>query len=128
MGAILYDALVVTGLLLIATAGVSPLDQGNQQALRDPVFTIYLLAVWYLYLAMCWRYLGMTVGMRAWRVQIVSDNEQKVSWKSSAIRFSGSLLSAACAGLGYFWALFDKEKRCWHDQLSDTGLYRVNKK
>jgi uncharacterized RDD family membrane protein YckC len=128
IGSIFYDALIVVGLLLIAAAGASPFDQGNQQALRDPVFTLYLLTVWYLYLALCWRYLGMTVGMRAWRVQILSNDEDKVSWKSSMIRFSGSLISAACAGLGFIWSLFDPEKRCWHDRLSRTGLYRVSKK
>lgn len=128
MGAILYDSLIVTGLLLIAAAAASPFDQGNQQALRDPVFTLYLIFVWYLYLSLCWKYLGMTVGMRAWRLRIISDDQETVTWKSSAIRFAVSLLSASCAGLGFLWSLFDPEKRCWHDRLSRTGLYRVTEK
>ena len=35
-----------------------------------------------------------------------------------------SLLSAALAGTGFLWSLFDPQKRCWHDRLSRTGLYR----
>ena len=41
-------------------------------ALKDWAYTLYLLVVWFLYLAWCWRKGGMTVGMRAWRVRIRS--------------------------------------------------------
>jgi hypothetical protein len=25
--------------------------------------------------------------------------------------------------LGFVWALFDKEKKCWHDRASHTGVF-----
>lgn len=123
-----YDALIVFGVLLFAAALASPLDEGNQQALRDPVYTAYLMVAWFLYLAVCWRYLGMTVGMRAWQIRILAETGERVSWKASLIRFVVSLLSAGCAGLGFVWSLLDTDKRCWHDRISRTGLYRFRTK
>ncbi len=81
LAAIAYDTLIVTGLLLIAAAVASPFGQGDQQAFRDPLFTLYLMAVWFLYMTICWRHGGMTVGMRAWRIRILPDQGRELSWK-----------------------------------------------
>ena len=35
-----------------------------------------------------------------------------------------SVLSAACLFLGFFWSLFDSQKRAWHDRASRTVLIR----
>jgi len=125
LGAIVYDALIVTGLLLIAAAVASPLDQGNQQAFRDPLFTFYLFVVWFLYLGLCWIYGGMTVGMRAWRVVVMDDKGGKITWGASLLRFVTALLSFGSLGLGFAWSWLDPDKRCWHDMVSGTGLYHT---
>ena len=122
--AMVYDALVVIGLLLVATALASPFDQGNQQALRDPWFTLYLLGVWFAYLAVGWIRGGMTVGMRAWRIQLRREDGGPVTWQACLLRFAVSLLAAASFGLGFLWALFDPRQRTWHDIASKTRLYR----
>lgn len=122
--AMLYDALVVTGLLLLATALASPFDQGNQQALRDPWFTLYLLGVWFAYLAVGWIRGGMTIGMRAWRIQLRREDGGPVTLKTCLLRFVVSLLAAASFGLGFLWTLFDAKQRAWHDIASGTRLYR----
>ncbi|NND43744.1 MAG: RDD family protein [Xanthomonadales bacterium] len=121
---ITYDSVIVVGLLLAAAALASPLDRGNQHALRDPVFTLYLLGVWYLYLAWCWQHGGMTVGMRAWGVRLHSTDGSRPGWWTSLVRFAVALASAACVGLGFAWSLFDGQRRCWHDIASNTGLFR----
>jgi len=123
LAAMAYDAVIVTGLLLIAAAAASPLDAGNQQALRDPAFTLYLLAVWFVYLALCWMRGGMTLGMRAWNVVLLADGGRP-GWSRCAVRFAVSLLSAAALGAGFLWSLADPQRRCWHDIVSRTGLYR----
>lgn len=120
-----YDAVIVVGLLLIAAAVASPLDRGNQQALRDPIFTLYLLTVWFAYLAWCWQHGGMTMGMRAWGVRLQATGRRQLDLRTSLLRFGVSLLSAACLGLGFAWSAWDPERRCWHDRASGTGLFRV---
>ena len=118
---ILYDGVILLGLLLLAAALASPFDSGHQQALRDPGFTLYLLAVWFAYLSVCWRNGGMTIGMRAWRVRLQAG-PGRPGWGQCVLRFLVSLISAACAGFGFLWMLWDRDKRSWHDMASKTRL------
>jgi uncharacterized RDD family membrane protein YckC len=122
--AIIYDALVVVALLLLATALALLAGSGNVTAGKDPLFSLYLLSVWFLYFAWCWRRGGMTVGMRAWRIALRSEDGSSAGWGQCAIRFLVAILSAACLFLGFFWSLFDSQKRAWHDRASRTVLIR----
>jgi uncharacterized RDD family membrane protein YckC len=124
LATIVYDGAIVLALLMLATLLASLLGLGQQTALRDPGFTLYLLLIWYLYLAWCWHKGGMTVGMRAWRVRIEDNLGQNPGWGKATIRFLASLLSAAALGIGFLWSLGDKRKRTWHDILSGTRLVR----
>lgn len=119
-----YDSVVVVSLLMLATTLSMLAGFGGRTALKDPIFTAYLFAVWFFYLAWCWSRGGMTVGMRAWHVSIENKNGQKPGWGASALRFMVSLGSAAFAGLGFLWSLGDAESRTWHDILSGTRLVR----
>lgn len=121
----LYDALVVIALLLLATALALLAGSGRVTAGTDPLFTLYLLLVWFLYLAWCWRKGGMTVGMRVWKVTIEREGGGAPGWGLCLLRFVVSFLSAACLGLGFAWSLFEPGKRTWHDIASRTRLLRV---
>lgn len=119
----LYDAFVVLALLLAATALAMLAGFREVSAAHDPLFTAWLLLAWFAYLGGCWRVGGMTVGMRAWRVVIETDAGGRPGWGACLLRFAISLLSAAAAGLGFAWALFRRDRRCWHDLASGTRLW-----
>lgn len=123
--AMLYDALVILALLMIAAALAMLLPFGNFTAGKDPLYSLYLMSVWVLYLAWCWRHGGMTLGMRAWEVVLVTDDGRPASWKTCFIRFAGALLSALPLGAGFFWSVFDPRKRAWHDRFSHSSLVRI---
>ena len=120
----LYDAFVVITLLLLATALALLAGSGQVIAGRDPLFTLYLLLAWFFYLSWCWRNGGMTVGMRAWKVTVVSDRGEKPGWGQCVLRFLVSLGSAACLGIGFAWSLFEPRKRTWHDLASRPRLVK----
>jgi uncharacterized RDD family membrane protein YckC len=122
---VLYDAVILMGLLMIAGALALPVS-GERVAFRDIPYTLFLLAVCFAYLGWCWTRAGQTLGMRAWRVRIVSLDGGNVGWIASAIRFLVGLLSAAAAGLGFLYALIDPDHRCWHDLASGTRLVRLD--
>jgi len=121
---VLYDTVVVVALLLAATALALLAGSGNVTAGQDVVFTLYLALAWFAYLAWCWTHGGMTLGMRVWGVIIERDDGSAPGWGGSALRFAVSLISAACAGLGFWWSLFDPQQRTWHDIASRTRLLR----
>lgn len=123
---LLYDAIIVLALLMVAGTIALELPFPHQTAGKDPAYTIYLLLAWFLYPAWCWRHGGMTLGMRAWKVRLVNsrgdDPGQPPHWWQCGVRFAGAWVSALAAGLGYLWMLIDREKRSWHDLLSQTSL------
>jgi uncharacterized RDD family membrane protein YckC len=120
----LYDGVILFGLLMLASAAALPFGDVNKVAFRDFWFTIWLLAVCFAYLGSCWRYGGMTVGMRAWRVRLISSKAQKISWPGCLLRFLVGLVSLSFIGLGVLWALVDKKNRTWHDLAAHTLLIR----
>lgn len=121
----LYDAATIIALLLAATALVMLAGFRELNVLEDPLYALYLVAVWFAYLAWCWHRGGMTLGMRAWRVRIRNEDGGLPGWGRCLLRFLLSLLSAALAGAGFLWSLADRRQRCWHDRLSRTRLYRL---
>ena len=120
----LYDGVIIVALLMLATAFSMLAGAGNHTAMQDPLYTAYLVLVWFAYLVWCWHEGGMTLGMRAWHVCITDEAGLRPGWRWCAIRFLLSILSAALAGLGFFWSLIDPEKRTWHDKVSRTRLVR----
>ena len=123
----LYDTVILLGLLILAAAVALPFGDVNKVAMRDFWFTLWLLAVCFAYLAGCWRYGGMTVGMRAWRVRLVSADDQIVSWPRCLLRFFVGVVSLGALGLGILWALVDSKNRGWHDLAARTILIKPDK-
>ena len=121
----LYDAVILLGVLIVASAVALPFGDVQKVALHDFWFTLWLLAVCFAYLGGCWRYGGMTVGMRAWKLTLVSADELFISWPRCLVRFVVGLISLCVFGLGIVWALVDKKNRCWHDLAAGTLLIKA---
>lgn len=116
-----YDALLVVALLMVAAAVVvvpagATVDSGTLW------FQGYLLLVWWFYFALCWRLGGQTLGMKAWRIHLVTLHGGPPGWSDTAIRFIAAFVSAAAFGLGYLWSLFEPQCRTWHDRLAGSRL------
>lgn len=134
IGAMVYDSLLVFAVIFGATIPFVLLvgDQtvsDNQTVVHriDPAasgigYQLYLLLVIISFFCWFWINNQQTLGMQAWRLRIVSDSGDKPSLQQCLIRFFGALVSAACLGAGYWWQLFDKQQRSWHDQWSKTHI------
>ncbi len=125
--ALSYDGVIVFALLLLAGLVALPFSGAEMRAGRNPLFTLYLLAVWFAYFGWSWRRLGMTLGMRAWRIRLVTPDGVTPGWGRCLLRFTTALLSGAALGAGYLWSLFERQGRSWHDLASDTHLIVIPK-
>ncbi|MCG8427498.1 MAG: RDD family protein [Chromatiales bacterium] len=134
LAAILYDLLLVAGLLMLATALVTiPVDlflgqEAAGQLGDNLLFRLWLLAVPPAFFIGFWRLGGQTLGMHAWRMKMVSVTAERVSWGQATLHFFAALLSWLPFGLGFFWSLFEPEHRTWHDKLSGTRMVMLAKK
>jgi uncharacterized RDD family membrane protein YckC len=123
--ALAYDALLLFALLFVFTLAVL-LARGGREIVPGTLwFEASLVAVGLLFCAGFWTRGGQTLGMRAWRIRLVAADGGAVTWRHAVMRYFAGWLAAAPAGLGYWWALFDAQHRCWHDLLSGTRVVRV---
>lgn len=123
VGAMIYDALVIMGILFIAALPLPILDAfapGEWWTIL--LKRIYLAATMFLYLGGFWVHGGQTVGMRAWKIKLIRSDGAPVRWKDALFRFAAATVSIASLGIGFFWALTNKEKKAWHDSWSNTRL------
>lgn len=123
MAAIVYDLFLLIALLFVATAILLPLNSGAAFSSQQYFFSIYLLTVSFFFYGWFWTHGGQTLGMRAWRIKVLTLKLEPVSWGQALLRFSFAIVSMAFFGLGFLWVLIDKNHRGWHDYLSRTALF-----
>ena len=101
-----------------------PFTGGQAVAPSSRWYQAYLLALSFLYFGWFWTHGGQTLGMRAWRLrlQVCAHAAGPVPWRRALARFLAAGLSWAALGLGFAWALWDRERLTWHDRLSGTML------
>lgn len=63
---------------------------------------------------------GQTLGKKLLGLRIISVKGQLPGPARGALRLMAMALSLAPAGLGWLWALFDREHRALHDHLAGT--------
>lgn len=120
LAAVLYDTLALAAVLMVAGAAWVGVSRAAAPP-GDWLFRAYLLAVSALFFSIFWRR-GETLGMRAWKLRMVTADGRPPRWGRALLRFAAALLSWAALGLGFLWVLVDREKLAWHDRLSGTRL------
>ena len=123
LAVIIYDFLLLVALLFLATALLLPFNGGKAFSHQQVFYFLYLLAVSFFFYGWFWTHGGQTLGLRAWKVKLLTDNFERVTWRQALVRFVVSLLSWGVLGLGFLWVLLGKNHRTWHDMASKTGLY-----
>ncbi len=129
----LYDGLLLAALLMIVTACFLPFTGGEavtwrQFPLLAALHRLACVAAIVVYCGLPWTRRGQTLGMTTWRLRVQRDDGYLLTWRDVAQRLGASLLSWIPAGLGWWWALFDRERRTWHDSLSRTRVVVLPKR
>ncbi len=128
--AALYDWLLVIGLMMVVSIPAVAL-LGDAIEAGNPFYRLSMLGVAAAFFVGFWSHGGQTLGMRVWRLRLVTDHGSgtaaAVSPARAAGRFAAACLSVLPAGLGFWWALVDSQCLCWHDRLSGTYLVQVPK-
>lgn len=134
LAALFYDLWPVLALWMLTAVPFTLLDVvasgGNTHhniAPYSPLQWLLWLCCWAVagvYATLSWKRGGQTLGMRPWRLYVQGTNgapSMALLWK----RYALGTLSLLCGGLGFWWALLDREGLTWHDRLSNTRLVHV---
>ena len=85
------------------------------------VFVVGAYFVWF------WTRGGQTLPMKTWRIRLVRHDGQPVGTARAIHRYVIAILGTAAVGLGFLWALVDRDRQFLHDRLAGTALIETGK-
>jgi uncharacterized RDD family membrane protein YckC len=83
---------------------------------------LFLWLVTGAYFVWCWTKTGQTLATKTWKIKLVTQNlanQQNVNLnkRQAIIRYALASASILACGLGFIWALVDKDRLFLHDRL-----------
>ncbi len=130
--ALLYDGVLLAGVLMTFTAALVLLTRGQAFLPEDMGVWAYfyragLCCLTAAYFVLNWTRSGQTLGMRAWRLRAVSDTGMPLTVRTALLRFVCAVLAWAPAALGVLWLYADADHLPVHDRLSRTRLLHLSR-
>lgn len=125
LAALVYDLLLIVAVLMIATMALLPFTHGQAIGSGNHLYQLYLFVLCYGFCTLFWRYSGQTLGMKAWKIRVVNQDLQTLSFSQASLRFLLAIPSFSLVGLGYLWQIIDKQNRTWYDLGTKTKVIRV---
>jgi len=120
-----YELLVLAALVLLATFPFLAFAGDSSGGWRRHILQAYVLTVVGAYLVGFWSHGGQTIAMKTWRIRLECADGAPVGIARAARRYVLALAGAAALGLGFFWAIVDRDGLFLHDRLSGTRLADV---
>ena len=91
-----------------------------------PFQIIFIIFLWFYYTCFFTMNDGKTPAKALLGIQIVSKKGNKLTlWDALGRNIFGYAISGAIFGLGYFWAIFDKQNQAWHDKIVGTIVIKT---
>lgn len=132
LAALMYDSLVIIALYILSgfvLVGAFKLltQQFPEDTLPNAVYYSLLFCVCFFYYNASWRRGGQTIGMKAWRIKLINEENHHIKLTQSMLRTGIGFFSLMICGAGFWWALIDKKSRSWHDMASLTRVVFIPK-
>nr|MDT0250586.1 RDD family protein [Endozoicomonas sp.] len=137
--AMLYDSLLILALLFLAgflnlfvqvmIFGAEQLKAMTEQGynLGGGFFFAVQVIIIYGFFGFFWTRSGQTLGMRAWRIKVVNNENSLITPRQSVIRFLMAIPALSLAGTGLLWAFIDRKRRSWQDMASSSRVILLEK-
>ena len=116
---ILYDSLLVLAILIIMSIPFFSFNLEENFSLKIIVQVYYYLITQYFFV---WFWVNNegTLGMKTWKIKIVCEDGNKISYKEAIIRFNTAILSFIFFGLGFLISFLRKDKKCCLEHFFKT--------
>ncbi len=128
--AIVYDLLPLIA-IWFATSLAVYLARGRHEVRPESLAArLELLLLWAVtgaYFVASWSRIGATLGMRAWRLKVLTADGRAPTLRALCLRYTVATASLLAVGLGFAWSLIDAERRAWHDLASGTRFVRMDR-
>lgn len=121
----IYDALAVIALCFVSALVVIILIGDASHGLKRYLLQIVLWLAIGIYFVWCWKKTGQTLAMKTWQLKLVNEDGQLLPLNLAMARYVLSTLSLVLFGLGFLWAMVDRDHLYLHDRLLNTHIIYV---
>lgn len=128
IAAMVYESLLVAAVLFVASFIIIPVVGEMTAAWQRHLFQFYITGVLFAYFTAFWLRSGQTLAMKTWRIRLINRDGGPITLKQALVRFFVALFGLLLAGIGFWWALIDRDRQFLHDRVAGTRLVRVQRK
>lgn len=122
MAAAAYECILLFAIAFFASMAFRGATDGMLEGLYRNLFQLYLFLIFGLYFMWCWLRGGQTLPMKTWKLILISVDGSALRPGQCAIRYIAAWFSVLFLGIGFVWALFDKDRQFLHDRLAGTRI------
>ena len=122
LASLVYDALLLLAILFLAALIFLLFFGSALEAPKRQFFQAYLWLISAAYFIWCWLHGGQTLAMKTWHIRLVNLSGTALTLNQAAVRYVLASMGLMLFGIGFFWALFDKNGFFLHDRLMDSRL------
>jgi uncharacterized RDD family membrane protein YckC len=129
IAAMIYESLLVTAVVFVVALPFLYVVGTAESGWVRHVFQAYLLGILFAYFSAFWLRSGQTLAMKTWRIRLVDRNGGgRITFRQALLRFFLALFGLVLGGIGFWWALVDRDRQFLHDRIAGTRLVRVPRK
>jgi uncharacterized RDD family membrane protein YckC len=125
LACVVYDLLLVAAVVVVATFPFLGSFGDSTHGWRRHLLQAWILLVAGAYFAGFWAHGGQTLAMKTWRIRLVRADGTPLDLPRAIQRYLFAVLGTLALGLGFAWALFDRERQFLHDRLAGTKIVKA---
>lgn len=124
----LYEALVVLAVAFVATFPFLALFGDATHGWRRTLLQAWMVFIIGAYFVWFWTHGGQTLPMKTWHLRLVRNDGAAIGIAAAIHRYLLALLGTSAVGIGFLWALVDRERLFLHDRLAGTVLVNARER
>lgn len=120
-----YEMLIVIAITFACDFIFIMLFGDASQGIKHHLLQLSLWIFVGVYFVWCWQKSGQTLAMQTWKLQVLNQDNSLLSREKAVLRYALATLSLMLFGLGFLWAVFDRNRSYLHDKLLNTYIIYV---
>lgn len=119
---LLYELLTVIAIVFIAASLFLWVAGDATHGTKKLLLQIFLWVTSGAYFVRCWVKSGQTLAMQAWKLSLVDEGGRLLNLRMAMLRYLLATLSLTLCGIGFLWAVFDRQHLFLHDRLLHSRI------
>lgn len=120
--AVVYESLLMLALAMVLTAVYYMVLGDASHGWKRLGLQLLVWGSMGAYFVRSWTVTGQTLASQTWKLKVVSQQGQLLTWQQAALRYVVASLFMLPAGLTLWWAILDRDQQFLHDRLLGSRI------